>query len=110
MNTHLRQFFSSGQFSPALTPAREKLYIKMRVTDVLVGLLGGIAIVIAAVVSKDGNYLPVYLVVVAVSLLMWVHRIIRGQTYYQLVRKDVKDGKKEAQEILKSMGVVHGKK
>ncbi len=107
---NIRHFLIYGNFNPALTPSREKLFVRGRVADVVIGLAGGIAMVIAAFTSKDGNYLPVFFVFVAVSLLFTAYRILSGQTYYQLLRKDVKDGRHEAQEILKSVGVQHGKK
>lgn len=109
MKKPIRHFLIYGNFSPALTPKREKLFIRARVTDVILGFIAIIAVLIVALVNNNKNYGIVYFGLFAISILVWGYRIARGRTYYQLLRKDVKDGKKEAQEILKSVGVEHGK-
>lgn len=52
-----------------------------------------------------------FFVLAATGILISAYRIGRGHTYFQLIRKDVKSGRKESATILAEMkGMGHGNK
>lgn len=100
---------SHFDYSKNLTADSKKIYLQNQKIEIIIFVIGMLVfsgVYIYFRLQKDNfNSLAQYVVYIPIVLLL-VHRMrvySKGETYMQLVRRDLKNGKADAEEILKSM-------